>query len=57
MIDGGMTIKMLYLDDSVIESAVALLTGDRELATLLRKALTGGDLGRVKEAFKAALGT
>jgi len=57
VIDGGMTIKMLYLDDSVIESAVALLTGDRELATLLRKALTGGDLGRVKEAFKAALGT
>jgi len=56
VIDGGMTIKMLYLDDAVIESAVALLTGDRELAALLRRALAGGDLGRVKEALKAALG-
>ncbi len=57
VIDGGMTVKMLYLDEAVIESAVATLTGDSELAGLLRRALASGDPGRVKEALRRALGT
>ncbi len=56
VIDGGMTVKMLYLDDAVIESAVATLTGDSELARLLRKAIGSGDLGKIKEALREALG-
>lgn len=56
VIDGGMTVKMLYLDDAVIESAVATLTGDRELAGLLRRALASGNLGRIKDYLRSALG-
>jgi len=56
VIDGGMTVKMLYLDEAVIESAVATLTGDSELAGLLKRALVSGDPGRVKEALRRALG-
>ncbi len=55
VIDGGMTVKMLYLDDAVIAGALTLLTGDPEFAELVREAVASGALGEVKAALRAAL--
>ncbi|WP_052306322.1 hypothetical protein [Desulfurococcus amylolyticus] len=30
VIDDGMTTKMIYIDENIIEDSIALLTGDRE---------------------------
>jgi len=55
IVDGGMTVKMVYLDDAVIADALYMLTGDREFAELARRAALSGSLERVKEALRAAL--
>ncbi|MGC9148182.1 MAG: SDR family oxidoreductase [Sulfolobales archaeon] len=39
VIDGGMTIKMIYLDEDVISNAIDLLTGDHEFAVLIHRLL------------------
>lgn len=55
VVDGGMTIKMVYLDDIIIANSLSALTGDREFAELVRQASLSGRLERVKEAMKIAL--
>uniref|UniRef100_A0A7C3WSQ4 SDR family oxidoreductase n=1 Tax=Thermofilum pendens TaxID=2269 RepID=A0A7C3WSQ4_THEPE len=55
VIDGGMTVKMIYLDDAVVADALYTLTGDREFAELVRRAALSGSLERVKEALRNAL--
>ncbi|MBP1449116.1 MAG: SDR family oxidoreductase [Thermoproteus sp.] len=57
VIDGGMTVKMIYLDSGVISGAVGILTGDGEFAELLRAALDRwAELGpNVKEALRRAI--
>mgnify|MGYP001772633989 CR=1 FL=1 len=57
VVDGGMTIKMIYLDDAVIANSLSMLTGDDEFAQLVRKAIHSDQLEKVKEAIKQALGT
>lgn len=37
VIDGGMTVKMVYLDESVLEESLAVLLRDRELAHCMRR--------------------
>jgi len=37
VIDGGMTVKMIYIDENVIEEAIAMLLEDREIASMLRR--------------------
>lgn len=55
VIDGGMTVKMIYLDDTVIEDALHRLTGDREFASLVRRAALHGSLEKVKEILRSIL--
>jgi NAD(P)-dependent dehydrogenase (short-subunit alcohol dehydrogenase family) len=55
VIDGGMTVKMIYLDDAVIADALSTLTGDREFAELVRRAALSGSLEKVREALRSAL--
>lgn len=56
-IDGGMTVKMIYLDDVVISEAATVLTGDAELGALLKDVLANWErIGvRVKEVLRRAL--
>jgi len=55
VIDGGMTVRMIYLDDAVVEDALFRLTGDREFAALVRRVALSGLAGRAKEALKPVL--
>ena len=55
VVDGGMTAKMIYLDEAVISDALYTLTGDREFAELVRRAALSGSLEGVKEALRNAL--
>ena len=55
IIDGGMTVKMLYLDDKIVADSLFHLTGDREFSELVRKAVLAGSLERVKKVLKSAL--
>ncbi|MCS7104094.1 MAG: SDR family oxidoreductase [Thermofilaceae archaeon] len=55
VIDGGMTTRMIYLDDLVIAESLAKLTGDLEFAELVRKAAMRSDLQKVKEVLKTVL--
>ncbi len=48
VVDGGMTVKMLYLDDAVVADAIVTLTGDSGFAELLRLALTADSGVRMK---------
>jgi len=53
VIDGGMTVKMIYLDEEVIASAVETLKGDAELYEIVRAILRAPD-DKIRE-IKAAL--
>ncbi|WP_010479725.1 SDR family oxidoreductase [Thermococcus zilligii] len=44
VIDGGMTKKMIYIDENVIEDSIAMLLQDKELASMIRALI-----GRAKE--------
>lgn len=55
VIDGGMTVKMIYLDDAVIASALSLLTQDSEFAELVRQAVLSGMLKEAKKALRELL--
>lgn len=55
VIDGGMTTRMIYLDDLIIADSLAKLTGDLEFAELVRKASMRSDLQKVKEVLKTVL--
>ncbi|MEM1509855.1 MAG: SDR family oxidoreductase [Thermofilaceae archaeon] len=57
IIDGGMTVKMLYLDDTVIADAAATLTGDSDFAKLLKLLLSGdpNTQAKAKEVMKSVL--
>ena len=39
VIDGGMTKKMIYIDEDIIESSIAILLQDRDVAKLFRELL------------------
>ncbi len=56
-IDGGMTVKMIYLDPAVISDAISTLTGDAEFSALLKKALERWEEygPKVREALRSAL--
>jgi len=41
IIDGGMITKMIYIDENIIEDSIALLTGDREFSTMVKKLIMG----------------
>jgi len=51
--DGGMTRRMIYLDDEVIADAVATLTGDPGLARLVERILEDPEL---REKLKGLVG-
>mgnify|MGYP001772522595 CR=1 FL=1 len=58
VIDGGMTVKMIYIDENIIEDSIATLIGDRELASMIRTFIENAkeDKEKVKEILKKALG-
>ncbi|ADM27895.1 short-chain dehydrogenase/reductase SDR [Ignisphaera aggregans DSM 17230] len=58
VIDGGMTIKMIYIDENVIEDSIATLIGDRDLASMIRILIESAkeDKEKVKEILRKALG-
>lgn len=57
IIDGGMSVKMLYLDDTVIADTIAVLTGDSDLAKLLKLVISGDPKiqAKVKEVMGSLL--
>lgn len=57
IVDGGMTVKMVYLDDAVVADAIATLTGDTGFAELAKQVLSGGPKVwvKAKEALRSAL--
>ena len=50
-IDGGMTVKMIYIDPYVIGDSVSMLSQDPELGRLIAKALESGRWRELKEAL------
>ncbi len=51
VVDGGMTRRMIYLDEGVIAGAVEMLTGDRELSEAVRRLVELRDRGKVREVL------
>ena len=51
VVDGGMTRKMIYMDEGVIAGAIETLTSDRELSKAIRRLIELRDRGKVREAL------
>ena len=54
VIDGGMTVKMIYIDENVIQESLSTLFEDEELSTLIRKLIDKAKMNRegVKKLLK-----
>ncbi|TRM74026.1 SDR family NAD(P)-dependent oxidoreductase [Sulfolobus sp. B1] len=56
-VDGGMTVKMIYLDENIIQDSLSLLFKDEELSILMRKLIERAKQNReeVKNILRAIL--
>jgi len=54
VIDGGMTVKMIYIDENVIQESLSTLFEDEEMSTLIRKLIDKAKMNRegVKKLLK-----
>jgi len=46
VIDGGMTARMIYIDENIIEESIATLLGDKEVATAIRRLIEEAKVNR-----------
>jgi len=57
VIDGGMTVKMIYIDENVIEESIAMLLEDREIASMMRRIIEEAyrNKEKVREMLRKAI--